>query len=167
MKRCSYCGAGYPDDTMVCAVDQTPLEQSRLAEAPAVVSMIRRKIPLPLSIVSCYLVASGIFQIGWSILIAPYLGSIPILNVVYGVLILVVCRGLRRCSRHWYVCALVIIGVVLSAICFEIVRGFMHSVPFHFTILYLKDFAIWLCIILVLTRSAIRGLFFHEPEIAT
>jgi len=167
MKRCSYCGTEYPDDAIACTVDQTPLEQSRLAEAPTVVSTIRRKIPLPLSIVSCYLVAGGIFQIGWSILIAPYLGSIPILNVVYGVLILVVCRGLRRCSRHWYVCALVVIGLVVSGICLETVQGLMHSVPVRFTILHLKDFAIWLCIILVLTRPAIRSLFFHEPEVAT
>lgn len=167
MKRCSYCGIEYPDDAIACAADQTPLEQTRLPEAPAVASTMRCKIPLPLSIVSCYLIASGIFQIGWSILIAPYLGSVPILNVVYGVLILVVCRGLRRCSRHWYVCALVVIGLVLSGICLETVQGLMHSVPVGFTILHLKDFVIWLCIILVLMRPAIRGLFFYEPEIAT
>jgi hypothetical protein len=26
MKKCSYCGAEYPDDAAVCAVDRTPLE---------------------------------------------------------------------------------------------------------------------------------------------
>jgi hypothetical protein len=26
MKKCSYCGAEYPDDTVVCAVDQTSLQ---------------------------------------------------------------------------------------------------------------------------------------------
>jgi hypothetical protein len=26
MKKCSYCGAEYPDDAVTCAIDQTPLE---------------------------------------------------------------------------------------------------------------------------------------------
>jgi hypothetical protein len=30
MKKCSYCGAEYPDDATVCAVDQTSLDGSRL-----------------------------------------------------------------------------------------------------------------------------------------
>jgi hypothetical protein len=30
MKRCSYCGAEYPDDAMVCATDNTPLEGAQL-----------------------------------------------------------------------------------------------------------------------------------------
>ena len=167
MKRCSYCGTEYPDDAMVCTLDQTPFEEPRVVEAPPVASMVRRKIPLSVSIVSCYLIASGIFQIGWSILIGPYLASIPILNVVYGVLILVVSRGLRRCSRRWYICALVVIGLVIFGICLEIVQGLIYSVPMRFTILYLKDFAIWLCIVLVLTRPSIRDFFYYEPYVAT
>ncbi len=27
MKKCSYCGAEYPDDVTACVTDQTPLEQ--------------------------------------------------------------------------------------------------------------------------------------------
>jgi len=30
MKRCSYCGAEYQDDTAVCAIDKTPLEEPQL-----------------------------------------------------------------------------------------------------------------------------------------
>ena len=26
MKKCSYCGAEYPDDAVMCAIDQTPFE---------------------------------------------------------------------------------------------------------------------------------------------
>jgi hypothetical protein len=167
MKRCSYCGTEYSDDATVCALDQTPFEEPRSVEAAPVARTIRRKIPLSLSIVSCYLIASGIFQIGWCIMIGPYLGSTPILNVVYGVLILVVSQGLRRCSRRWYICALVVGGLVISGICLEIVRGLIHSVPLRFTILYLKDFMVWLCIILVLTRPAIRHFFYDDHEIAT
>ena len=29
MKTCSYCGREYPDEAVVCAVDQTPLEQAK------------------------------------------------------------------------------------------------------------------------------------------
>jgi membrane protease YdiL (CAAX protease family) len=39
MKECSYCGAEYPDDATVCAIDQTPLEQphsENLAQIPLV-----------------------------------------------------------------------------------------------------------------------------------
>lgn len=37
MKTCSYCGAEYPDDAVVCAVDHTPFETpaERLAEPSA------------------------------------------------------------------------------------------------------------------------------------
>jgi hypothetical protein len=159
MKRCSYCGTEYPDDAIVCTLDQTPFEKPRLVEALPVASTISRKIPLSLSIVSCYLIASGIFQIAGSLIIGPYLGSIPILNVVYGFLILFISRGLRRCSLRWYVCALIVIGLVISVICLEIIRSLIHPVPVRFTVLYLKDLGVWLCIILVLTRPSIRGLF--------
>jgi len=30
MKKCSYCGAEYPDDVLVCPIDQTPFEQTHL-----------------------------------------------------------------------------------------------------------------------------------------
>lgn len=32
MKKCSYCGAEYPDDTVMCAIDHAPFEQP--AEPP-------------------------------------------------------------------------------------------------------------------------------------
>jgi hypothetical protein len=34
MKTCSYCGAEYPDDAVMCAIDQTPLESNNPAPAP-------------------------------------------------------------------------------------------------------------------------------------
>lgn len=34
MKRCSYCGAEYPDDAAMCAIDHTSLESSKPAPAP-------------------------------------------------------------------------------------------------------------------------------------
>jgi hypothetical protein len=34
MKKCSYCGAEYPDDATVCVVDQTPLDKTHFTEEP-------------------------------------------------------------------------------------------------------------------------------------
>jgi len=167
MKRCSYCGTEYPDEAMVCALDQTPFEELRVVEAPPVSSKIRRKIPMLLSIVSCYFFASGIFQIGWCLMLGRYIGNVPPLNIVYGILIIFVSRGLRRCSRRWYIFALVVVALVISGICLEIIQGLAHSVPMRFTILYLKDFVVWLCIILALTRPVIRRFFYDDHEIAT
>ena len=44
MKSCSYCGAQYPDDTTMCAIDQTPLEQP----------VTHQEIPEPETIISEY-----------------------------------------------------------------------------------------------------------------
>jgi hypothetical protein len=151
----------------MCAIDQTPLGQPRLVEAPAVASRIRRKIPLPLSIVSCYLIASGIFQLGLSVLIAPYLGGIPVLNVVYGVLILVVSGGLRSGLRHWHICALAVCGLVILRICVEFLYGLMHSVSFRVICLFVLDFAVWLWVLGFLTRRDIREFFYGDCNIAT
>lgn len=166
MKRCSYCGTEYPDEATVCAIDQTPFEEPRLVEAPPVANKIRRQMPMLLSIVTCYLFASGIFQIGWCVMLGRYIGNTPPLNIAYGILILFVSRGLRRCSRRWYICALIVVGLVILGICLEIVQGMAHSVPMRFTILYLKDFVVWLCIILALTRPVIRHFFYDDHEIA-
>jgi len=167
MKRCSYCGTEYPDDATVCALDQTPFDQTHFAEEPKAVATIMRKIPMLLSIVSCYLFASGIFQIGWCAMLGRYMGNIPPLNIAYGILIIFVSRGLRRGSRRWYICALVVAGLVISAICLEIIHGFIHSVSMRSLCLDLFSLAVWLCITLALTRPVIRNFFFYEPDVAT
>ena len=152
---------------MVCPIDQTPFDQSRLVETPMVSSTLSRKIPLPLSVVSCYLIASGIFQLGLSVLIAPYLSSIPILNVVYGVLILIISGGLRRGLRCWHISALFVVGLIVLGICAEIVRGVVHSGSFHVMCLSLLDFAVWVWILGFLTRRDIREFFYGDRSIAT
>jgi len=191
MKRCSYCGTEYPDGATVCALDQTPFEEPRSVEAAPVARTIRRKIPLSLSIVSCYLIASGIFQIGLSIMIGLYLANIPILNVVYGVLILAISRGLRRCSRGWRICALVVIWIGFIGLAWSayglLLRYFFtaalkpineHPVGFYFTqanqisVVFLVTtlvvhFLVQIWQYRVLTRPAIRDLFYNEPDVAT
>ena len=34
MKKCSYCGAEYPDDAVMCAIDQTPLDRPSAPPPP-------------------------------------------------------------------------------------------------------------------------------------
>lgn len=166
MKQCSYCGTEYPDETMVCALDHTPLDETHFAKEQKAVATSKRKIPMLLSIVSCYFFASGIFQIGWCVMIGRYIDNFPPLNIVYGILIIFVSIGLRRCSRHWYICALVVVGLVISGICLQIIQALLHSVSMRFTIFYLKDFGVWLCIIVALTRPVIRHFFYDDHDIA-
>ena len=190
MKRCSYCGTEYPDDAMVCTLDQTPFEDPCLVEAPPVATTIRRKIPLSLSIVSCYLIASGIFQIGLSIMIGQYIGNVPVLNIIYGVLVLFISSGLRRCSRGWRICALVVIWVGFIGLAWTayglLLRYFFtaahkpineHPVGFYVTqanqipvVFLVTSLAVHFLVQIwqyrVLTRPAIRDLFYHEPDVA-
>jgi len=63
MKKCSYCGAEYPDDAVVCATDQTPLT----TDAPGKFADVVRwtpKSPLGLALTSGFaalLICTGIF----------------------------------------------------------------------------------------------------------
>ena len=63
MKKCSYCGAEYPDDAVVCAVDQTPFT----AEPPATFAEAANwtpHSPLALALTSglaAFLICTGVF----------------------------------------------------------------------------------------------------------
>jgi magnesium-transporting ATPase (P-type) len=63
MKKCSYCGAEYPDDAVVCVVDQTPFT----AESPATFADAASRTPhspLALALTSglaAFLICTGIF----------------------------------------------------------------------------------------------------------
>ena len=52
MKKCPYCGAEYPDDTIECAVDKTPFEETHSDFISVMPPITKRKIPISLSIVS-------------------------------------------------------------------------------------------------------------------
>ena len=63
MKKCSYCGAEYPDDAVVCAVDQTPFTVESPASFADAASWTPHS-PLALALTSglaAFLICTGIF----------------------------------------------------------------------------------------------------------
>jgi hypothetical protein len=57
MKRCRYCGAEYPDDAIVCTIDQTPFDETTPEPVPSIKLprfgiFSERKIPVSLVLVS-------------------------------------------------------------------------------------------------------------------
>jgi hypothetical protein len=124
MKKCSYCGAEYPDDSVVCPIDQTAL-----AAGPIAATAIKRKIPVSLSVVSYCFFVSGVCYLSW-LAVYLYHGRFLPLHLVIGVLILLVSGGLRRCLPRWRICALVLLGVAFIESCFRIAHRFSH--PAHF-----------------------------------
>jgi hypothetical protein len=59
MKKCSYCGAEYPDDALVCAQDQTPLGQDAqpmLANPRRGPSIFLYSLPFPAVWIFCSLI---------------------------------------------------------------------------------------------------------------
>jgi hypothetical protein len=163
MRKCSYCGAEYPDDSVVCPVDQT-----KLAGEPIAASNIKRKIPTGLSIVSYCFFASGICYLGWLTVYLCHGRFLP-LHLIIGVLNLFVSRGLRRCSPHWRICALVLLGLGFIETCFRIAHQFSHSAHFPGIAVYIPyslSFLLLFWFVRVLTRPDIRILFYDEHESA-
>jgi len=163
MKQCSYCGAEYPDDSVVCPVDQT-----KLANEPTVASITKRKIPISLSVVSYCFFGSGISYLGWLALYL-YHGRFLPLHLIIGVLNLFVSRGLRRCSPQWRICALVLLGLGFIDSCFRIFRRFSHSAHFPAIadyIAYSLCFLLLFWFVRVLTRPDIRILFYDDHATA-
>jgi hypothetical protein len=168
MKRCSYCGAEYTDDVTVCAIDQTPFDKNYLPEGPTVAPVIKRKIPIRLSIVSYCFFASGVSYLGW-FAIFVYLDRFLPLNLIIGILNLFVSRGLRRCSCPWRICALILIWLSVCKSCFKIIQDLRH--PTHIlSITFIIAWSLAWCSIFfilawfyrVLTRPDIRELFYNE-----
>jgi hypothetical protein len=126
MKRCSYCGAEYPDDATECAVDKTPFGEVR-PESEEPRKHVRfgifseYEIPVSLAIVSYFfffpaaICFAGIIAILVLLILSgggPASG-IALLGCVgcgaIGLFWLLLSRGLRRCSRGWRTCTLVFI----------------------------------------------------------
>jgi hypothetical protein len=64
MKKCSYCGAEYPDDAVACVIDQTPFgeiprEPATPIKLPPFGIFSERKIPISLTLVSYLFFVTG------------------------------------------------------------------------------------------------------------
>jgi len=163
MKKCSYCGAEYPDGTIVCSVDQTPLDKNNLATNPVVATAIKCKIPIRLSIVSYCFFASGISYLGF-LALSAYLGKFLLLNLIIGVLNLFVSRGLRRCSNRWRIFTLVYILLCFIGIGFKNYQKFKYPTHFprtehSYLISWGLSFAMFTYFYYVLIQPEIRKLF--------
>ena len=164
MKKCSYCGAEYSDDSVVCPVDQT-----KLADELTVASITNRKIPIPLSVVSYCFLGSGICYLGWLALYLYYGRFLPS-HLIVGVLNLFVSRGLKRCSPPWRIWGRLfgLAGLWFIGSCFRIIHQFSYSANFPRIsdyIGYSLSFLLLFWFVRVLTRPDIRLLFYddHAP----
>jgi hypothetical protein len=80
MKQCSYCGAEYPDDAEVCAIDNTPLEEIQLEPRFAITANWNRI----LSTLVCILyVISAFADEGWLFAFVTSCVSYVLLQVIW------------------------------------------------------------------------------------
>jgi hypothetical protein len=184
MKRCSYCGAEYPDDATECAIDKTPFgDVPSVASAPTSFKLPRfaifseYEIPVSLAIVSYLFFLPGGICLGFvasAILFFVLAGGFPgsgiillscLVGTAYGIFCLCLSRGLRRCSRGWRTCALVLIWWGFIAMAYGIVRYFQtqatprHETPTAFWLEYGFGFIVQVWSYRVLTRQDVRDLF--------
>jgi hypothetical protein len=183
MKKCSYCGAEYPDDAIKCKIDETRLDKTSFAEEPPVAPTFKRELRpvVPpqsgltwLSIVSFCFFADGIYKLGWFFYL-EYLGyqNEYFLErvLVIGVLSLFIARGLKQRSCVWRTCA-------LALICFLIFENLLHisffmrhlasntMAPAHYLFNRGVNILIQLLFYFALTRPNVRKLFYGKPEAA-
>jgi len=180
MKRCSYCGKEYPDDATECAIDATPFVEVQ-PESDEPRKHIRfgifseYEIPVSLTIVSYlfFIPAAWSFAAVIVFLVVFFLpggdSGIFILGCVacgaIGMFWLLLSRGLRRCSRGWRTCALVLIWWGFIAIAYTVGRYFLthttprHETPMFFGLEYGLAFIVQVWQYRVLTRPDVRDLF--------
>jgi hypothetical protein len=185
MKRCSYCGTEYPDDATECAIDKTPFVEVQSEpfhfKRPTFAIFSEHQIPVSLAIVSyLFFLPAGIFfglvafTIFMLIVAESLAGGIPgsgiilllcLAGIAVGIFYLCLSRGLRRCSRGWRTCALVLTWWGFILLAFGIIRYFLtHATPHHekpifFWLGYGLGFILQVWQYRVLTRPDVRDLF--------
>ncbi len=187
MKKCSYCGAEYPDDAVMCPIDQTPFEEAPSEVAFAHPPIVKRKIPGSLAVVSYLFFAQGAFFLVPAILgcigliaLNSYYGHsvgslsasrlfLAVCGVLFGIFCVLTSRGLRRCSPGWRTCALIFswLGFAWSVVGIALLLFALHSprrtMALEYLVVYVAAFIVlgWQC--WILTRADIKQLFYSEP----
>ena len=181
MKKCSYCGAEYPDDATKCVIDETPLDEIQPEpvhfKRPTFAIFSEHQIPVSLSIVSYIFFFPGAMGFALVVFILAVLvisggeaiGGWAVLGCIFGLAFgifgLLLSRGLRSCSRGWRTCALVLIWWGFIVMVFDIVRYLMtQKTPNHESAtLFWLEFAFGFILqawqYRVLTRPDVRDLF--------
>jgi len=187
MKKCSYCGAEYPDETVVCPIDQTPFEKDYepVVENESKTPPVRREIPASLTVASYLFFTAGVLILTFNALIY-YLGAPIQLNILLGIFTIFISRGLRRCSRGWRICALVVIWwgfIGFAWTSYKLLSRYFQAVahkpfdeypigiyatpadklPVNFLVILVVLVLIQVWMYRVLTRPEVRELFYSEP----
>jgi hypothetical protein len=187
MKKCSYCGAEYPDDLTVCPVDKTPFEKDchLIVGAESKAMLNKRTIPAGLAVVSYLFLATSVLILAWNAFLL-HLGAPIQLNVFVGVLAIFISVGLRRCSRGWRICALATIWwtfIALAWKAYDLLSRYFQAIthkpvdehpvglyvtpadklPVGFLVILAVFFLIQIWQYRVLTRPEVRELFYSEP----
>jgi len=182
MKRCSYCGAEYPDDAIECIVDKTPFAEVQpeldCFRRPTFALISEHQIPVSLIILSYLFFLPGAVSFGFAILLltlfvllgGPTISGYTVLGCAFGfangIFWLLLSRGLRRGSRGWRTCALFFIWWGFIATAYGIGQYLLtHKTPDHETATaFLLECAfalVWQAWqYRVLTRPDIRDLFY-------
>ena len=134
MKKCSYCGAEYPDDAVACVIDQTPFgeiprEPATPIKLPPFGIFSERKIPISLTLVSYvfFVTGAGLFAaIGFLAFMIVFLAG------DYGsshILISCVIGGVLAISA---VCCLLMFPIVMLIACVIFAVGFtLYEIVTH------------------------------------
>jgi len=143
--------------------------------AKSVTPVLRRKIPISLSVVSYIFFTIGLIAVirGFAALVTAKtdLPLAPLIMLILGILYLFLSRGLRRCSRGWYICALVVASCRLLYTIYQVVHYVLsHAADTTGTLLYSFLLAVILGLLIqawilqVLTRADIRRLFYGSHD---
>jgi len=187
MKKCPYCGSDYPDDLLVCPVDQTPFDKDYkpIVQTESKRRPVRNEIPTGLSAVSYLFFTAGVLILVWNGFLM-YLGAPIQLGILIGILAIFISQGLRRCSRGWRICALLVIWSGFIGLAWKaydlLSRYFLapahkpfnehpvglyvtptDQIPVRFLAILAVFFLIQVWQYRVLTRPEVRDLFYREP----
>jgi len=104
MKRCTYCGKDYPDETIACPIDGNPLEavQQSTPSPQVEIAAVQRRNPVTRAAkVSGVILLLGVFRIvaltqrGWSAAIFIMLASVLLACVIAVAVVALISRRTR------------------------------------------------------------------------